>query len=40
MIMGRARVGFGVAILENAYDETAMIEAIQPKGSSNGKKSW
>ena len=28
MIMGRARVGFGVAILENAYDETAMIEAI------------
>lgn len=28
MIMGRARIGFGVAILENAYDETAMIEAI------------
>lgn len=28
IIMGHARVGFGVAILENAYDETAMIEAI------------
>ena len=28
MIMKRAKVGFGVAILENAYDETAMIEAI------------
>lgn len=28
MIMGRANVGFGVAILENACDETAMIEAI------------
>ena len=28
MVMKRARVGFGVAILENAYDETAMIEAI------------
>lgn len=28
MIMARARVGFGVAILENAYDETAMVEAV------------
>lgn len=28
MIMKHASVGFGVAILENAYDETAMIEAI------------
>lgn len=28
MIMERANVGFGVAIVENACDETAMIEAI------------
>lgn len=28
IVMKRAKVGFGVAILENAYDETAMIEAI------------
>jgi len=28
IIMLRARVGFGVALIENAYDETAMIEAI------------
>lgn len=28
IIMNRAHVGFGVAVLENAYDETAMIEAI------------
>ena len=28
MIMNKAKVGFGVAILENAYDETAMIEAL------------
>lgn len=28
IIMERARVGFGVAILENAVDETAMIEVI------------
>lgn len=28
MIIGHAHIGFGVAILENAYDETAMIEAI------------
>lgn len=28
MIMKRANIGFGVAILENAYDETATIEAL------------
>lgn len=28
MIMARAKVGFGVAVLENAYDETMMIEAV------------
>ena len=28
MIMGAANIGFGVAIVENAYDETAMIEAL------------
>ena len=28
IVMARAPVGFGVAILENAYDETAMIEAV------------
>lgn len=28
IILKRAKVGFGVAILENAYDETAMVEAI------------
>jgi hypothetical protein len=28
MIMGAANVGLGVAIVENAYDETAMIEAL------------
>ena len=28
IVMARASVGFGVAILENAYDETAMIEAV------------
>ena len=31
MIMERANIGFGVAILENACDETALIEAI-PSG--------
>ena len=28
MIMQSAKIGFGVAVLENAYDETAMIEAV------------
>lgn len=28
LIMKSAKVGFGIAILENAYDETALIEAI------------
>ncbi|MDO4987595.1 MAG: lactate racemase domain-containing protein [Synergistes sp.] len=28
MIMKRAKIGFGIAILENAYDETAIIEAL------------
>lgn len=28
IIISKAKVGFGVAILENAYDETLMIEAI------------
>ena len=28
MIINKANIGFGVAILENAYDETAMIEAL------------
>lgn len=28
LIMSRARVGFGVAVLENAYDQTALVEAI------------
>jgi hypothetical protein len=28
MIMGAAKVGLGVAIVENAYDETAMIEVL------------
>lgn len=28
IIISRARIGFGIAILENAYDETLMIEAI------------
>jgi hypothetical protein len=31
MIMDAANVGFGVAIVENAYDETAMIEALPPE---------
>ena len=31
IIMDRANVGFGLAILENAYDETALIEAIPAK---------
>lgn len=30
IIIDRANVGFGVAILENAYDETAVIEALPP----------
>lgn len=28
LIMQRAHIGFGVAILENAYDQTALVEAI------------
>lgn len=28
LIMQKARIGFGVAVVENAYDETALIEAI------------
>ncbi len=28
MIMQSANIGFGVAVLENAYDETAWIEAV------------
>ncbi|MDY3869086.1 MAG: lactate racemase domain-containing protein [Pyramidobacter sp.] len=28
MIMDKAPVGFGIAILENAYDETAMVETV------------
>lgn len=28
IILEKARVGFGVAIVENAYDETALVEAI------------
>lgn len=28
IIMERANIGFGVAIVENAYDETALVEAI------------
>jgi hypothetical protein len=28
IIMERAKVGFGLAIVENAYDETALIEAV------------
>ncbi|MDR1916430.1 MAG: DUF362 domain-containing protein [Synergistaceae bacterium] len=28
MIMGAINVGFGIAVVENAYDETAMIEAL------------
>lgn len=28
LILSRARVGFGVAIMENAYDQTSLIEAV------------
>lgn len=31
LIMSKTNVGFGIAIVENAYDETALIEAIEAK---------
>lgn len=37
LIMEHAKIGLGVAILENAYDETAMIEAI-PQESIIGRE--
>jgi hypothetical protein len=39
-VLQKCRVVAGLAILENAYDETALIEAVEPSPDLNGKGGW
>jgi hypothetical protein len=37
-MLGKARIGFGLAILENGYDETAHVEAFAPRSLEAGER--
>jgi len=37
-ILAKARIGFGVGIVENGYDETAVIEAFAPEALESGER--
>ena len=37
-MLAKARIGFGVGIVENGYDETAVIEAFAPEALESGER--
>jgi hypothetical protein len=37
-MLAKARIGFGVGIVENGYDETAVIEAFSPEALESGER--
>jgi hypothetical protein len=37
-MLGRARIGFGLAVVENGYDETAHVEAFNARGLEAGER--
>ena len=37
-ILAKARIGFGVGIVENGYDETAVVEAFAPEALESGER--
>jgi hypothetical protein len=37
-MLARARIGFGVGIVENGYDETAVVEAFAPEALESGER--
>jgi hypothetical protein len=37
-MLAKARIGFGLGIVENGYDETAQIEAFRPEELEAGER--